>query len=64
MTSLLISKFILKKDNAACLANVIKSVSISSLFAVSTGFGIAGIIGMAASGYGRFLVSKDNAKDA
>ena len=64
MTSLLISKFILKKDNATCLANVTKSVSISSLFAVSTGFGIAGIIGMAASGYGRFLISKDNAKRA
>ena len=62
MASFLISKFVLEKDNATCLANVIKSVSISSLFAVSTGFGIAGIVGMVASGYGGFLARKDNAK--
>ena len=41
-----------------------KSFSISSLFAVSTGFGFAGIIGMVASGYGEFLAKKDNAKMA
>ena len=62
MTSFLISKFILKRDNATCLANVAKSVSISSLFSVSTGFGIAGIIGAVASGYGQFLARKDSAK--
>ncbi len=60
MTSFLISKFILKKDNATCVVNITKSVSISSLFAVSTGFGIAGIIGMVASGYGEFLAKKNN----
>ena len=64
MTSYLISKFLLKKDNATCLANITKSISISSLFAVSTGFGIAGIIGMVASGYGEFLARKDNAERA
>ena len=64
MTSLLISRFILKRDNTTCLINMTKSFSISSLFSVSTGFGFAGVIGMVASGYGEFLAKKDNAKMA
>ena len=64
MTSFLISKFILKRDKRTCLINVAKSFSISSLFAVTTGFGIAGIIGMVATGYGEFLARKNNDKKA
>ena len=64
MTSFLISKFILKRDNTTCLINMTKSFSLSSLFAVTTGFGIAGIIGMVAAGYGEFWARKDNAKKA
>lgn len=60
--SFLISKFILKRDNTTCCKNMVKSFSISSLFVASSGFGIAGIIGMVASGYGEFLARKDNVK--
>ena len=60
MTSYLISKFILKKDDAICVKNALKSFSISSLFAISSGFGIAGIIGMVASGVGECLARMDN----
>lgn len=60
MTSYLISKFILKKDDTTCVKNSIKSFSISSLFAISSGFGIAGIIGMVAAGVGELLARRDN----
>lgn len=62
MTSYLISKFILKKDDVTCVKNAVKSFSISSLFTISSGFGIAGIIGMVASGVGEILARRDNAK--
>lgn len=62
MTSYLISKFILKKDDVTSVKNAVKSFSISSLFAVSSSFGIAGIIGMVAAGVGDFLARRDNDK--
>lgn len=62
LLSLLISRFILKKKNDECLRDVLKSISISSLFAVANGFGIAGLIAMVACNYGKLLARIENAR--
>ena len=60
ISSFVISKFILKKDMKSSLADAGKSCVIGGLFAISTGFGVAGIVALLACGVGKMMAERDN----
>ena len=60
ITSLVISKLVLKKNNTECLKDATQSCVLGALFSISTCFGIGGIIALIGCGLGKFMADKDN----
>ena len=60
LLSLLISKFILKKDTPSSLSDAVKSCVVGGLFAISTGFGFGGILALLGCGLGKLMAERDN----
>ena len=60
ISSFVISKLILKKDMKSSLTDAGKSCVIAGLFAISTGFGVAGIVALLACGIGKMMAERDN----
>ncbi len=58
--SLVISKFVLKKDTYSSLEDAAKSCAIGGLFAISTGFGLGGILALLGCGLGKLMAEHDN----
>ena len=60
--SFFISKIILKKDTKHVLLDVARSCAVGGAYAVSTCFGIAVLVGLTASGIGKLMAERTNAK--
>ena len=60
LLSFLFSKFVCKRNNKEVASDCCKSVLISSLFSIYSGFGFAGIIALSAWGVGRIVAQRDN----
>ena len=58
--TLLISKFLLKKDNTASLVDAAKSCFIGGLLSISVHFWLGGIIALFGCGLGKLMAERDN----
>lgn len=62
LLSIVFSKFVFKRNNKEVAADCCKSVLVSSLFAIYTGFGVGGIIALSAWNIGKVIAQRDNAR--
>lgn len=60
LLTLILSKFVLRKNSKDAIKDAIKSCVISGLFSASISFGIGGIAAMLCCGLGKLMAEKDN----